>query len=628
VRPGHSAFTGALLEGLEGQADQNKDNLITAIELAAYVSPRVTRETAVEGAEGQRPFFNYLSGSGQGDFVFLLPGQEPKIQPAGVVRKQVQPVLHQHPWLWAVGVLALTAIVVLSWVALSSWQRAARVTRAAEETATAVAADAQQIVQALQVTLTANAQALRGAEAEATQAATGIPGPTQTAAALALANQQATATVAAMAVQARLTAIPTAVAATLTAQAQAAVTSPEMTSTSTPTSFWCRVTEQIGAVNVRSGPGVSFSVRGLLQPGDTVSVLVWDVPSDQSDIPWFQVKIPDGSVGWIISQPYPDLGRELDCNFDPTQSFTFPRASTATPTASTSAPPFPADASIAFVSTRAGGSHIFLVKAEGEPQLQPVQITQTTGEVATFGRQAYSCRRQQFIFHTKVGGNFDVFRMDRSGGGLLNLTKDQGWDQMRGSWSPDGIRITFLSTIDGKNRIWVMNADGASKQPLTAGLDYKDEQPAWSPDGQWIAFSSQASGQTWWEIFKVRADGQDKDRQQLTRTGGVNRNPAWSPDGRRLAFACGEQEAEDICLIDADGSNMIRLRTSEDEGRPVWSPDGHWIAFDRYVDDRYLTEIFVFDPISLEEHRVTSSEADEWGPEWVPDQDECPGTTG
>jgi formylglycine-generating enzyme required for sulfatase activity len=73
-RPGHSAFTGALLAGLEGSADQNGDGIITATELAAYVKPEVSRESARRGGAQQTPFFNYLAGSEQGDVVFVLPG--------------------------------------------------------------------------------------------------------------------------------------------------------------------------------------------------------------------------------------------------------------------------------------------------------------------------------------------------------------------------------------------------------------------------------------------------------------------------------------------------------------------------------------------------------------------------
>ncbi len=72
--PGHSAFTAVLIEGLEGDADLNKDNLITASELGSYIKQRVSRETARDGAKGQMPFFNYIAGSREGEFMFITPG--------------------------------------------------------------------------------------------------------------------------------------------------------------------------------------------------------------------------------------------------------------------------------------------------------------------------------------------------------------------------------------------------------------------------------------------------------------------------------------------------------------------------------------------------------------------------
>lgn len=81
ILPGHSAFTSALLAGLLTEADTNDDGLITASELADYVAPRVSRETHRYG-QGQTPFFNYLMGSQQGNFVFFVPGKTPRIPSA------------------------------------------------------------------------------------------------------------------------------------------------------------------------------------------------------------------------------------------------------------------------------------------------------------------------------------------------------------------------------------------------------------------------------------------------------------------------------------------------------------------------------------------------------------------
>jgi uncharacterized caspase-like protein len=64
---GHGVFTNQLLKALQGFADEDRNGLITGIELASFLQSRVIRDT--EG--GQHPQFGQLSGEGQ--FVFVLP---------------------------------------------------------------------------------------------------------------------------------------------------------------------------------------------------------------------------------------------------------------------------------------------------------------------------------------------------------------------------------------------------------------------------------------------------------------------------------------------------------------------------------------------------------------------------
>jgi len=63
---GHSIFTWTLLQGLDGRADLNGDGVVTATELAAYVTP------AVSALSHQTPAFGNLPGSEGGDFIFEL----------------------------------------------------------------------------------------------------------------------------------------------------------------------------------------------------------------------------------------------------------------------------------------------------------------------------------------------------------------------------------------------------------------------------------------------------------------------------------------------------------------------------------------------------------------------------
>lgn len=63
---GHSVFTWTLLQALDGRADLNGDGVVTATELAAYVTP------AVSALSHQTPAFGNLPGSEGGDFLFEL----------------------------------------------------------------------------------------------------------------------------------------------------------------------------------------------------------------------------------------------------------------------------------------------------------------------------------------------------------------------------------------------------------------------------------------------------------------------------------------------------------------------------------------------------------------------------
>ncbi len=126
ARPGHSAFTSALLAGLEGQADQNSDGIITASELAGFVKPEVSRHSASGHARGQTPFFNYLSGSEQGDFVFLRHDTEIHIAPgpsqAPAFKQLAEKIPTTSPLL--LGLLGLLGLLLIAVFFLGvSWWR-------------------------------------------------------------------------------------------------------------------------------------------------------------------------------------------------------------------------------------------------------------------------------------------------------------------------------------------------------------------------------------------------------------------------------------------------------------------------------------------------------------------------
>lgn len=104
--------------------------------------------------------------------------------------------------------------------------------------------------------------------------------------------------------------------------------------------------------------------------------------------------------------------------------------------------------------------------------------------------------------------------------------------------SPDGQRIVYVrqfADIMSDRRysnLWTINADGSNHRPLTTGNN-SDTSPRWSPDGTRLAYISSQDGRP--QIY-IRW----MDTGQTARITNLQSAPSrieWSPDGRQISFA-------------------------------------------------------------------------------------------
>jgi Tol biopolymer transport system component len=138
----------------------------------------------------------------------------------------------------------------------------------------------------------------------------------------------------------------------------------------------------------------------------------------------------------------------------------------------------------------------------------------------------------------------------------------------------------------------------------------------WSPDGRSIAYSEYGGGGSSaqkWAIYVSRRDGSQK------RLLAPNAKWAtWSPDGKRLVFESDRTGNPEIFVVDADGSNVIRLTDHPaSDGAPAWSPDGAWIAFSSDRDGN--VDIYVMKTNGEAVRRLTEDPGSDYNPEWSPD---------
>jgi eukaryotic-like serine/threonine-protein kinase len=154
------------------------------------------------------------------------------------------------------------------------------------------------------------------------------------------------------------------------------------------------------------------------------------------------------------------------------------------------------------------------------------------------------------------------------------------------SWSPDGIRLVFISpcaikkdTYQGSG-LYIINADGTGLVQLPTAPGGGDFEPAWSPDGKTIAFTSLRDG--YMQIYTYGLEDADIKRLVKTDINKPARQPSWSPDGRQIVYAYQRITTYELWQMSSLGSNEKQLFLSGDvlsNQYPIWSPDGDYILF-------------------------------------------------
>jgi eukaryotic-like serine/threonine-protein kinase len=136
--------------------------------------------------------------------------------------------------------------------------------------------------------------------------------------------------------------------------------------------------------------------------------------------------------------------------------------------------------------------------------------------------------------------------------------------------SPDGQKLVFAATSDGRTGLWVRSLDSASAKPL-AGTDYATF-PFWSPDSRSVGFFADS------KLKRIDVDG---GFVQTLATVAAGRGGAWSPEGVIVFAPTG---VGTIFRIPAAGGEMVAMtqlqRPEQFNHRfPQFLPDGRHFLF-------------------------------------------------
>ena len=156
--------------------------------------------------------------------------------------------------------------------------------------------------------------------------------------------------------------------------------------------------------------------------------------------------------------------------------------------------------------------------------------------------------------------------------------------------------IVYQATVGDHVQLFTVHPDGSGVRQVTDLADSDAVAGSWSPDGRRIVFERDFPDAEQLEVMNADGTGM----RALTRPGNYF-TPAFGPDGHQIAFERATDAGDGVWLMNPHGRGLRQVTNNPpppsgcgcDES-PVFSPDGRLIAFVRVVDD-LTTAVFVVD---------------------------------
>lgn len=266
---------------------------------------------------------------------------------------------------------------------------------------------------------------------------------------------------------------------------------------------------------------------------------------------------------------------------------------------------------------------LWLMEGENEPR----PLVTAAGDDS---RPRWSPDGKRLAFLSARQGHPQIYILEMSGGEPWRLTNEE-WGVGPFSWSPDGSRIAYLSRAalakpqakpvatsgtppaappgkaalitermfyrfdgfpgflpEGRSKLFVTEVRANAPAPVGPLTDGHNEpsEPAWSPDGRWLVYSTvpltwRAEVENDAELYRVRADGQGEQPEQLTDRHGPDEEPLVERKSGLIAWT-GFDEREPLRM---SSSTRLYVMQTDGSGRRELTTD-----FDRNVGETQGTD--------------------------------------
>jgi dipeptidyl aminopeptidase/acylaminoacyl peptidase len=153
---------------------------------------------------------------------------------------------------------------------------------------------------------------------------------------------------------------------------------------------------------------------------------------------------------------------------------------------------------------------------------------------------------------------------------LEKLTTDKNYDEANAVWSPDGMRIAYVSNHDPdpdrsiNTDVWVIDAKpNSTPRRLTTYEGPDGGRLSWSPDGKWIAFTEGDPLKLWQysesKLGIVAADGSSAPRILTTALDRSVSSPFFAADGKSIDVLVEDDRNQYLASVDPATGQVHRL---------------------------------------------------------------------